>query len=241
MKEIVKVKVEGQNQVLRKYGLRQNGFVNDKVDAIKCDSLVIARRKLMRIEGMCSTHYFNEIFQLLPFKPENRKRFKAFDGINNVFNLAYEVLSWKVYRALTHAKLEPYLGFLHSLKFGVPSLVCDFQELYRYLIDDFIIQYCRKLRKKDFILKTEYASNNRKGKREHLNDSLTKDFVEKLNKYFLTIIEIPRIMRGEKQEIETLINEEALLFAKFLRNERQTWKPRILKLSVMEQEKLARA
>jgi len=48
-------------------------------------------------------------------------------------------------------------------------------------------------------------------------------------------------MRGEKQEIETLINEEALLFAKFLRNERQTWKPRILKLSAMEQEKLARA
>jgi hypothetical protein len=35
-------------------------------------------------------------------------------------------------------------------------------------------------------------------------------------------------MRGEKQELETLINEEALLFAKFLRNETKEWKPRIV-------------
>jgi hypothetical protein len=40
-------------------------------------------------------------------------------------------------------------------------------------------------------------------------------------------VEIPRIMRGEKQELETLMNEEALLFAKFLRNETKEWKPRI--------------
>jgi hypothetical protein len=41
------------------------------------------------------------------------------------------------------------------------------------------------------------------------------------------IVNVPRIMRGESQEIETLINEEALLFAKFLRNETKEWKPRI--------------
>ena len=38
---------------------------------------------------------------------------------------------------------------------------------------------------------------------------------------------IPRIRRGEHQEIETLISEEALLLAKFLRNEKEEWKPRI--------------
>jgi hypothetical protein len=35
---------------------------------------------------------------------------------------------------------------------------------------------------------------------------------------------------GEQQEIETLINEEASLFAMFLRNERQSWKLRIAPL-----------
>jgi hypothetical protein len=36
---------------------------------------------------------------------------------------------------------------------------------------------------------------------------------------------------GEHQESETLISEEALLFAKHLRNERQTWVPRIASLA----------
>jgi hypothetical protein len=36
---------------------------------------------------------------------------------------------------------------------------------------------------------------------------------------------------GDKQEIETLISEEAYLFAKFLRHERETWIPRIVSLS----------
>jgi len=39
---------------------------------------------------------------------------------------------------------------------------------------------------------------------------------------------IPRIMRRERQEIETLINEEALLFAKYVRGEKPSWQPRIV-------------
>jgi hypothetical protein len=32
---------------------------------------------------------------------------------------------------------------------------------------------------------------------------------------------------GNRQSIDTLINEEALLFAKYLRNEKKDWLPRI--------------
>jgi len=44
--------------------------------------------------------------------------------------------------------------------------------------------------------------------------------------YFESIVEVPRIKVGKKQTIETLINEEALLLAQFLRDERNTWIPR---------------
>jgi len=37
----------------------------------------------------------------------------------------------------------------------------------------------------------------------------------------------PRIRIGKRQAIETLISEEALLLAKFLRGERKDWTPRI--------------
>jgi len=36
---------------------------------------------------------------------------------------------------------------------------------------------------------------------------------------------------SSQQEIETLISEEALLFAQYLRNERQTWTSRIANCS----------
>ena len=44
---------------------------------------------------------------------------------------------------------------------------------------------------------------------------------------FELTVEIPRIKIGDLQTLETLINEEALLFAKYLRNERDNWNPRL--------------
>jgi hypothetical protein len=60
-----------------------------------------------------------------------------------------------------------------------------------------------------------------------LNNTETRDFSRKLDGWFEANAEIPRIRIEERQEIETLINEEALLFAKYLRNEKKEWTPRI--------------
>jgi CRISPR-associated protein Cas1 len=232
-KQFVLGKLEGQNQVLKKYGLKCHDFsVVEKVKNLESENTAKLRTRLMSIEGHCSENYFNQIFSLFPYplRPDSRKTFKAYDGVNNVFNLGYEVLSWKVQYALIKAKLEPYLGFLHSLAEGKPSLICDFMELYRYLIDDFVIQYCQGLGKNDFIMKNEDFSTNRNGKREYLNDPLTHDLIKSLNEYFQTKVEIPRIRMGKKQEIETLMNEEASLFAMYLRDERSSWIPRISSL-----------
>jgi 23S rRNA pseudoU1915 N3-methylase RlmH len=112
--------------------------------------------------------------------------------------------------------------------------VCDLEELYRSLVDDFVISYCRSLSAREFILKTEQYSASRKAKREYLNEAKTGELTKQLNQYFeKTKIEIPRIRRGQQQEIETLINEEALLLAQYLRNEKQTWKPRIVNISIL--------
>jgi CRISPR-associated protein Cas1 len=232
-KQLVFGKIEGQNQVLKKYGLKRHDFsAFETVNNTKPDNPTRFRARLMAHEGRCSDRYFRQIFQLLPesLRPDRRRTFKAYDGINNVFNLAYEVLSWKVQHALIKAKLEPYLGFLHSTAMGKPSLICDFQELYRYLVDDFVIENCRQLGKDDFIMKSEDFSNGRKGKREYLGDVQTRGLIRGLNQYFQCKVKIPRIRMGNRQEIETLINEEASLFAMFLRDERESWKPRVVEL-----------
>ena len=118
------------------------------------------------------------------------------------------MLSWKVHRALINARLEPFLGFVHSIQYGKPSLVCDFQELYRYLIDDFLMRL-------------------KMGKRIHLCEFETNELADDLNLFFNRMVEIPRIKVGKRQTIETLISEEALLLAKYLRDEYNLWIPRI--------------
>jgi CRISPR-associated protein Cas1 len=232
-KQFVLGKIRGQDQVLRKYGLRRNDYaVTEAISKLEANTLPMLQRQLNTIEGLCSKKYFQQLFGLLPefLRPKNRTTFKAYDRTNNLFNLGYTVLSWKVHIALIRAKLEPYLGFLHSVQFGKPSLVCDFEELYRYLIDDFVIQYAFSLKEKDFVLKEEAFSSNRKGKRQYLNGAKNGEFLKRLNLYFKSKVEIPRIKVGKRQEIETLIAEEALLFAKYLREEIPAWNPRIAEL-----------
>jgi len=54
------------------------------------------------------------------------------------------------------------------------------------------------------------------------------------DRLFNSYDEIPRIRHGKRQEFETLINEEALLLAKYLSNEPKDWNPRIPNLSTHE-------
>jgi CRISPR-associated endonuclease Cas1 len=230
-KQIVLSKIEGQNMILKKYGLEQLDLstLKGRIEGLNCGSLKEARYRLNQIEGKASQHYFNEIFKLFPewLRPERRVGFKAYDGLNNVFNFGYYVLKCRVYKALLKAKLEPYLGFLHALQHGKPSLVCDFMEPYRYLIDDFLIERRTKFHKSDFVAVTDFILRLRMGKRIHLCEYETDKLAEDLNNFFNRKVEIPRIRHGRKQTLDTLICEEALLLAKYLRGERNSWIPRL--------------
>lgn len=88
--------------------------IKEKVDKMEVKSLASFRKRLTGIEGKCSGHYFKYIFRLFDkrLRPEQRYAFHAYDGMNNLLNLVYELLFWKCYRALTKAHLETHLGFL---------------------------------------------------------------------------------------------------------------------------------
>lgn len=228
-KKLVIGKLEGENLLLTKYGLKPEYSSESYVQNLMEIDPVLFRKRLLSIEGKCGEFYFGQIFRLFPkeLRPNRRVGYKAYDGINNTFNLAYTLLFWKCYRALIKAHLEPYLGFVHSIQYGKPSLVCDFVELYRHLVDDFLIGYCKNLQPKDFKAKEE-VFNGKKGKRIYLEQSRMNDMTDKLHEYFKNTVKVPRIKKwGDKQELETLINEEALLLAKYLRNERTEWIPRV--------------
>ena len=92
-------------------------------------------------------------------------------------------------------------------------------------MDDFILSYSRNLKPRDFTLKDQGS------KREYLKDKLQNDYLKRLNAYFVSKVQVPGMRRGKQQELETLINEEAMLLAEFIRNEKPSWHPRIVELS----------
>jgi len=59
------------------------------------------------------------------------------------------------------------------------------------LIDDFLIQYCQKLNAKDFVVKTEDLTRKKKGKREYLNNKLTREMMKGLNDFFESYVKVP--------------------------------------------------
>lgn len=63
-----------------------------------------------------------------------------------------------------------------------------------------------------------------------LNDARSYRLMETIDHLFYRQVQVPRMKVGQKQTLETLINEEALLLAKYLRDERKTWIPRIHQL-----------
>lgn len=66
-----------------------------------------------------------------------------------------------------------------------------------------------------------------------MNETKTRYLMKSLDRFFETTIDILKIKFGKRQTLETLINEEALLFAKFLRSEREAWVPRVPSLTVI--------
>ena len=92
---------------------------------------------------------------------------------------------------------------------------------------DFLIEECQKLRKKDSVLVTGFVMHLKMGKTIHLKEYETDSLAEDLNMFFDRMVNIERMKIGSRQTIDTLISEEALLFAKYLRHEKESWIPRL--------------
>lgn len=221
-RKIVYAKLKGQNEILKKYGFREFDLMRMKEGVDNAED----RQALLTLEGHAGLTYFRNVFSLFPewLRVEHRRTQGTFDALNNLFNFGYSLLFWKCYNAILKAKLEAYLGFLHSVQVGKPSLVCDLQELYRYVVDDSIIQFGAKLKKTAF--RRVYFGSKPKIPRLFLKSDKNREFEGFLHGCFNAKVEIPRIRHGKRQTVETLINEETLLLAEYLRNEVKEWNPR---------------
>ena len=94
--------------------------------------------EILGIEGMCSNIYFGAFAHMLDcdFEFNGRNRRPPKDPINVIISLAYTLLTKEVASALDSESFEPYLGFLHGIRYGRKSLSLDLVEEFRQPIVD---------------------------------------------------------------------------------------------------------
>ena len=162
-------KIQNYRNILRRF-IRDYG--NDSkvesavnaLDYLKRDSLLTSDSlSLMGIEGMAANKYFEVFPSLLtqqqesfPFSGRNRRPPK--DAINAMLSLAYTLITNDITAALETIGLDPYVGFLHTLRPGRASLALDMtEELRAYLGDRFVISLInrRQITPKDFLFQGE--------------------------------------------------------------------------------------
>jgi Uncharacterized protein predicted to be involved in DNA repair len=105
-------------------------LMNAKIQDLTTDAI-------MSVEAQAANKYWDAIAVFLPqnlgFHGRNPD---SVDSMNVALNYGYGILYSAAEKYLLMAGLDPYLGVLHSLKSGKPSLVFDFVEPFRPIAVD---------------------------------------------------------------------------------------------------------
>jgi CRISPR-associated protein Cas1 len=81
------------------------------------------------------TIYFNSH----PFQFEARRRRPPPDAVNALLSLGYALLRHDVQSAINLVGFDPYLGYLHTERYGRPSLALDLMEEFRPIVVDAVV------------------------------------------------------------------------------------------------------
>lgn len=97
--------------------------------------------EILGVEGMCSNIYFGAFGHLIKgdFTFDGRNRRPPKDPVNVIISLAYTLLTKEVAGALDSESFEPYLGFLHGIRYGRKSLALDIVEEFRQPVVDRLV------------------------------------------------------------------------------------------------------
>lgn len=93
-------------------------------------------------EGHGSRLYFQAMALILKdsgFSFSERNRRPPLDPVNALLSFCYTLLTNEVLTAIKIVGLDPYLGCLHEVAYGRPSLACDLVEEWRTFLGDRLI------------------------------------------------------------------------------------------------------
>lgn len=216
-------KVFNTRSILQRY-IRDNG-ANEEVEKaikqmdwqkkgiIKAENMDILRGE----EGNAANTYFDVFNHLILHQKEDftfngRNRRPPKDEVNAMLSFVYTLIANDVAAALESVGLDPYVGFMHTLRPGRTSLALDMmEELRPYLGDRLVLSMInrKQVTKKDFIRQSDESFV--------MTDDCRKELLTTWQKRKREMIEHPYLK--EKIPIGLLPYVQAMLLARFLRED----------------------
>ena len=211
-KYIIRVKIQNCLEVLKqadwntasKEHLEQRSALSNSIkNCEQAENLDI----LNGVEGAASRCYFSALPVLLKAEGiefNGRKRRPPPDPVNAILSFGYTLLCSKIQAVLDASGFDPYLGLLHQVSYGRPSLALDLLEPYRAPIVDRLavkIFNLRILKPDDFTVSSENGCR------------LTP---ESLKKFFA---EWEKNLRST--EFETILKEQVESLARAIKGEQE--------------------
>jgi len=151
VKALVAAKIHNQYATLYRHGQTDNPLKLRKKLVQEQTTLDQVRG----IEGLSAREYFACFPKILKenWRFTGRNRRPPTDPVNSLLSFAYGLLRSQVTAAAHMAGLDPYIGYLHEVHHGQPSLVLDLMEEFRPLVaDNLVLSVLNKhqLKPKDF-------------------------------------------------------------------------------------------
>lgn len=216
-------KIQNYRNILRRYirDYGENEEINKAVQTLeqaKRNALTAPNKTiLIGHEGIASNAYFDVFPTLIlnqkeafPFHGRSRRPPK--DAVNAMLSFAYTLIANDLTAALETIGLDPYVGFLHTLRPGRTSLALDMmEELRAYLGDRFVLSLINKkqITSKEFLFQGDNGVV--------LSDKGKKTFLAAWQNKKRETITHPYL--NEKIEIGLLPYAQAMLLARYIRQD----------------------
>ncbi|WP_281889841.1 type I-C CRISPR-associated endonuclease Cas1c [Paenibacillus sp. YYML68] len=189
------------------------------LDVRACEDL----GRLRGLEGQAATSYYKLFDSMILQQKEDfyfhsRSRRPPLDYVNAMLSFAYSLLASDVAAALEGVGLDAYVGYLHRDRPGRASLALDVMEELRGVVaDKFVLSLINKriVNKDDFIKKENGAAIMRDEGRKKFLAAWQDKKQEKITHPYL----------GEKISWGLVPHAQALLLARYLRNDLDEYPP----------------
>jgi len=182
---------------------------------------------LLGIEGSAARVYFEVLGEMVA--PKDGSRFQGFDfdgrnrrpprdPVNAMLSFAYSLLVKDLTAAVVGVGFDPFLGFLHTPRFGRPALALDLMEEFRPIVADSVVLgmvRTGEIARTDFVERAGGCAMTNDGRKRFIDAYERRVKTEVTHPLFGYAVSYRRVFELQARLLARVLNGEAAEYVAF--------------------------